>query len=261
MQQRHFDRNQYFNELAKTSERYFIPYIMQYHDITDDTSVLEIGCGEGGNLLPFAKLGCKVVGIDISRNRIKEAKLMFAQEKVHGTFIYSNIFSITGYDNKFDIIICHDVIEHITDKFTLLEIAHTFLKDNGVLFIAFPAWQMPFGGHQQICQNALISKVPFVHLIPSKLYEKILSVGRESDEMIKELLSIRNARITIEMFEKIVSQTKWNIVKRTLYLINPHYETKYGLKQKKLLRCISSIPYIRNFVSTSCFYLLKPTKD
>ena len=116
MQQRHFDRHQYFKELAKTSEKYFIPYIMQYHDICKDMAILEIGCGEGGNLLPFAKLGCNVLGVDISKNRINEAKQLFAQENVYGTFICDNIFSITGYDNKFDIIICHDVIEHIVDK-------------------------------------------------------------------------------------------------------------------------------------------------
>ncbi len=258
MQQRHFDRHQYFKELAKTSEKYFIPYIMQCHDICKDTTILEIGCGEGGNLLPFAKLGCNVLGVDISKSRINVAKQLFAKENEFGTFICDNIFSLTGYDNKFDIIICHDVIEHIAEKFALLEKAYSFLKDNGVFFIAFPAWQMPFGGHQQICRSRFLSKVPFIHLLSGAVYKHILIYAGESDEMINELMSIRNTSLTIEAFEEIVSLTKWNIEERTLYLINPHYETKYGLTPRKLPDCISNIPYLRDYASTSCFYLLKP---
>jgi len=257
MQHRHSDRHQYFKELAKTSEKYFIPYIMQCHDINPETSILEIGCGEGGNLLPFAKLGCNILGVDISKNRINEAMQLFMQENIPGTFICDNIFNITGHNHQFDIIICHDVIEHISDKKALLEYAHTFLKENGVLFIAFPAWQMPFGGHQQICQNTLLSKTPFIHLLPCQVYKQILTYAGESEEMINELLSIRNTGITIEAFEKIISLTKWGIAKRNLYLINPHYETKYGLTPLKIPNYISNISYIRNYICTSCFYLLK----
>ena len=55
MQKRHVDRFQYFRELAHTSEQYFIPYIKEHLDVENPISILEIGCGDGGNLLPFAK--------------------------------------------------------------------------------------------------------------------------------------------------------------------------------------------------------------
>ncbi len=58
MQQRHSDRRTYFNELARTAQDYYIDYLQQYTSITPDTRILEIGCGEGGNLLPFAQMGC-----------------------------------------------------------------------------------------------------------------------------------------------------------------------------------------------------------
>lgn len=261
MQQRHFDRNQYFKELSITSEKYFMPYISNYHEIDEGISILEIGCGEGGNLLPFAKLGCKVVGIDISEKRINEAKELFRKAHIPGTFICNDIFNQTGLNHRFDIIICHDVIEHIEDKYTLLIQAHSFIKNDGVLFIAFPAWQMPFGGHQQICRNSFIARFPFIHLLPFRIYKQILAYARESKEMINELLSIRKTRITIEAFEKLASLTHWNIADRSLYLINPHYKIKFGLTPLKLPACISNFRYIRNFISTSCFYLLRPTKN
>lgn len=54
MQERHKNRTLYFHELAQTSRKYFIPYIGQYKRLGKDSRVLEIGCGDGGNLLPFA---------------------------------------------------------------------------------------------------------------------------------------------------------------------------------------------------------------
>ncbi len=47
---------------------------MRCHDLSHDTLILEIGCGEGGNLLPFVKLCCEVLDVDISKNRIREAR-------------------------------------------------------------------------------------------------------------------------------------------------------------------------------------------
>lgn len=71
MQKRHSDRATYFKELSITSKEYFIPYILRRHTVGENTSVLEIGCGEGGNLLPFSLMGCHTVGVDIAAGRIK----------------------------------------------------------------------------------------------------------------------------------------------------------------------------------------------
>lgn len=54
MQYRQSDRKLYFHELSTTSQKYFIPYIEKYKEITHGINVLEIGCGDGGNLLPFS---------------------------------------------------------------------------------------------------------------------------------------------------------------------------------------------------------------
>ena len=74
MQSRQLNRRQYFNELAITSEKYFIPYIKRYRQIGKGTNVLEIGCGDGGNLLPFSRMGCDVVGVDMAEGRIKDTR-------------------------------------------------------------------------------------------------------------------------------------------------------------------------------------------
>lgn len=67
MQERHRNRSQYFKELSITSKKYFIPYIQQWQTLNADMNVLEIGCGDGGNLLPFSEMGCNTIGVDIQK--------------------------------------------------------------------------------------------------------------------------------------------------------------------------------------------------
>ena len=79
----------------------------------------------------------------------------------------------------------------------------------------------------------------------------------EKEDTIKELLSIKETKCTIEMFRDVVRQAGYRIIDQQLYFINPHYETKFGLSPRKLGKLISSVPYLRNFFSTSCFYILR----
>lgn len=257
MQERHYNRERYFDEQIRTTSKYYIPYIRKFTRTIPD-EVLEIGCGEGGNLLPFARLGCKVTGVDIAATRIKNARLFFAERGQQGTFIASDVFQLKELQNKFSLILVHDVIEHIEDKIRFLLGLKNFLAPHGMIFIAFPAWYMPFGGHQQVASGKIISHMPFIHLLPRALYKWILKTGREKEGTIEELLSIKTTQCTIEVFRNSVRKTGYHIVDQQLYFINPHYETKFGLKPRKLNKVISSVPYLRNFFSTSCFYMIKP---
>ena len=174
-----------------------------------------------------------------------------------GIFIAQDIFKLKELEQRFDIIICHDVLEHLADKKQFLSKLSKYLKPQGVVFMSFPAWQMPFGGHQQICKNKLLSHLPFVHLFPAVIYQLLLKSFGENNACIKELLSIKQTRVSIESFENLIKKTTLNIQDRQLWLINPHYKIKFGLSPRKLSRSISYIPFLRDFFSTSCFYILK----
>lgn len=257
MQERHRNRAVYFQELATTSQKYFIPYIKRFKPLSRNSHILEVGCGDGGNLLPFAVQGCHTVGIDIASCRIRDAREFFKNNKARGTFIASDLFELTRLHGWADVIIVHDVIEHIHDKRRLLGKLCQFLARNGLIFMSFPAWQMPFGGHQQICANRFISHLPFVHLLPTGIYRRLLKLAGESEGCICELMVIKETRTPIELFEETVQDIPGlRIIDRTLWLINPHYETKFGLKPQALPQWISQIPHIRNVLTTSCFYLL-----
>jgi SAM-dependent methyltransferase len=258
MQQRHQDRQLYFNELASTCEKYFLPFIRRKRPINQQSNVLEIGCGEGGNLVPFARLGCQVTGIDLSPLRIEQAKSFFASNQLQGTFMAADFFDLTDLPAAFDIIILHDVIEHVDDKIRFFSKVKQLCHPQGIVFVGFPAWQMPFGGHQQIGSSKLASHLPFIHLLPKSLYAFLLKACGEKEDAIRELLSIRETKCTIEYFYQVVRKAGFTVKAEQLYFINPHYESKFGLKPRKLTPLIGKIPYLRNFFSTSCLFLIQP---
>jgi SAM-dependent methyltransferase len=257
MQERQTDRTRYFNELAQTSEKYFLPYISSFKEINPDLRILEIGCGDGGNLLPFARRGCRTLGVDISPSRIAVAKQQFAKAGVAGEFIASDIFKITELRHQFDLIICHDVLEHISDKQLFLKNIRDYLATGGIVFMSFPAWQMPFGGHQQICRGKVLSHLPWIHLLPRPLYSALLRAGGERPDIVRELLNIKQTRCPIEKFETLARREHFEVVDRRFYFINPHYETKFGLHPRRLTPLIGCIPWVRNFFTTSSFYIIR----
>ena len=174
------------------------------------------------------------------------------------TFISKDIYKVDieqELKGKFDIIILKDVIEHIHNQPKLIDWMKNLLNKEGVIFFGFPPWQMPFGGHQQVMKSKFLSKLPYFHLLPFGLYEGVLKLGKEN---VPEFTEIKETRISIERFEKIVGETGYAIVNKSHYLINPIYEYKFGWKPRKQAGLIKAIPWVRNFFTTCVYYLIAP---
>lgn len=256
----HLDRKRYFDIQFLNAKSYLVPFIKQCFLIKKDTRVLEIGCGEGGVLKAFIEKGCSGIGIDLDDTRIANAENWLKEDIKAGKikFISKDIYKLdveVDLDGRFDIIILKDVIEHIHDQPKLIRWMKSFLKPNGVICFGFPPWQMPFGGHQQICRNKILSKIPYYHLLPRFIYKAIL---KKFNEPVEELLEIRDTRISIERFERIIKKEGYKTVNKKHYLLNPIYKWKFGWNPVTQFSFISAIPVLRNFFTTCVYYLIKP---
>lgn len=244
----------------ENAEEYVIPFIQQAKGLKQGYRVLEIGCGEGGVLAAFIKINCIGVGVELHESRLQLAKELLKDEIEQNkiTFIASDIYNVTEQElgGKFDLIILKDVIEHIHDQKKLLQKLHDLLVADGVIFFGFPPWQMPFGGHQQMCKSKFLSKLPYYHLFPRPFYKWVLKSFGEPTE---DLLEIKDTGISIERFEKIVKQTNYKVIDKTHYLINPIYKYKFGLNARKQFPILQNIPYIRDYFTTCVYYLIKQT--
>ena len=109
----------------------------------------------------------------------------------------------------------------------------------------------------QICKSSVLSKLPYFHILPAGLYKAILKGFSESDKAIEDLLEIKQTGISLERFERIAKGEDYAIARKTLYFINPNYETKFGLKPRVQSRFITAIPFLRNFFVTAGYYVLQ----
>lgn len=256
----HKNRKQYFEMQLNNAAKFVIPFIEQKFQIVPGMQVLEIGCGEGGVLKAFINKGCLGVGVELDETRLVNARDWLKEDIVAHRiqFISKDIYQVDPnieFPALFDIILLKDVIEHIHDQKKLMAWMQQFLKPGGVIYFGFPPWQMPFGGHQQLCTNTLLSKLPYYHLLPTFIYKYILTLAKQP---VADLLEIKETGISIEKFERIARQTNYKILHHIHYLINPIYEYKFNLKPKIQFGIIKSIPWVRNYFTTCVYYLITP---
>lgn len=255
----HKDKQRYFEMQKETSSNFVLPFVENLVDFTSPRHILEIGCAEAGVLKAFTDLGHECTGIELRPQRVEIAKTHFERELKSGQikFIVNDIAKIDiekDIGHKFDLVILKDVIEHIPNQAAFINQLRSFLKPSAVIFFGFPPWQMPFGGHQQIASNKVLSKLPYYHMLPKFLYQRILS--SEKDAVVKELLEIKSTGISIEKFQRIVKDSGFNVLKKQLFLINPIYKYKFNLKPRKQFPIIKDIPVLRNFVTTCAYYAI-----
>ncbi|MEZ5173964.1 MAG: class I SAM-dependent methyltransferase [Bacteroidia bacterium] len=247
--------------MYRVTRDYIIPYLEHQHVLKPEMEVLEIGCGEGGVLKAFAGYGCNCTGMDLSDSKIENGKAIFAEDedgsRVH--LFSANIYdqsTMDAFRGKFDLIVLKDTIEHIPEQEKVMKQLPVYLKPGGRLFFAFPPWNMPFGGHQQTATTKF-GQLPWMHLMPRSWYRGFLKKAGEPEPTIESLLEIHDTGISINRFERIAKEGGYRIVDRRLYLINPIYRFKFNLTPRKQVSVISGIPVLRDFVSTTAYYILE----
>lgn len=256
-----FHKNQqwYFEMQTLNAERYVLPFIEEKLPIKEGMNVLEVGCAEGGVLKAFLKRGCNGVGVELDAPRLEAAKELNLDWINEGklTLIAKNIYDPSfesEFARKFDLIILKDVIEHIHDQEKIISQFKKFLAHGGHIFFGFPPFNMPFGGHQQIGKNKLFSILPYTHLLPMSIYRSMLSLLGEN---VEEFVDIKETGISTARFENIVQHAGYVFVHSRHYLLNPIYEFKFGWKPIVQFDFIRNIPYVRDFLTTCVYYLIR----
>ena len=113
-----------------------IAEIMEEHIPFSGCKVLDLGCGEGGVAIAFALKGAAVTALDVSPDRIERMKVW---SKEHGVVVEGVVASAleTGLaPNQYDIVICNDFMEHVTQPQLLAYEIERLLKDGGYFYLS-----------------------------------------------------------------------------------------------------------------------------
>jgi len=102
---RDYDRfAEHFDATRKNPWKEVIDY---FGDLSESSTVLDIGCGNGRHLAAAEKCGLNAVGLDISKNLLKIAK-----RKAHIPLVIGDALRLPFKDCAFDNSICVAVVHH-----------------------------------------------------------------------------------------------------------------------------------------------------
>ena len=124
----------------------FHKYLVDLLNIQSNHKVLDLGCGHGNTLLYIAekldKSG-RAIGVDID-----QSLLAVAEEFLKAEIGYGTVQLIAGDLSKplpfkkayFDRIVCHNVLECITDKINFINRGYSLLKKGGIMVMSHSDW-------------------------------------------------------------------------------------------------------------------------
>ena len=111
-----------------------------YPLVPSNSRILDVGCANGAlSELLYENKNCEIYGMDINTESIKKAKdkkVFSALHQVDLNTLKENDFS--EYRQFFDCIICADVLEHLNNPLSVLQILCSFLKSDGNIIISIP---------------------------------------------------------------------------------------------------------------------------
>ncbi|MCL5991811.1 MAG: class I SAM-dependent methyltransferase, partial [Bacteroidetes bacterium] len=156
----------YWSYQYRLSRDVIVPYLLKNNAFSKNSTVVEIGCGEGGVLTALVEAGAdRALGTDIDPGRLgigKKTAEIAAHNIEYETHNITTDNPISQWEGTADLVILRDVIEHLDDTAQSLKNLKKFLKQSGFLYITFPPYQTPFGGHQHIIKK-FWGKIPYIH--------------------------------------------------------------------------------------------------
>jgi SAM-dependent methyltransferase len=98
--------------------------------------VIDLGCGSGYGSAELAKKAESVVGVDVSEEAVAEAKVQYTAANLQ--FQVASLEALPFADGSFQLGVCFEVIEHLSEYRTLLAEARRVLAPGGQLVISTP---------------------------------------------------------------------------------------------------------------------------
>jgi SAM-dependent methyltransferase len=156
--------------------------------------ILDVGCGVGAYVEKCRRFSDQVFGIDIEAERVVEGG------KRLPNLLAAAAETLPFADNCFDVLLLHEVLEHVTDDHQVVQEAYRVLSPGGRMVIFAPNRLYPFETHGIYWRGRYrFGNFPLVSYLPHPLRERLcphVRAYRLGD--LRQLLSNLEHRIIVQ---------------------------------------------------------------
>lgn len=132
----------------------------------DGLKILDLGCGIGGMTFPLSYLGHRVKGVDVDPKSIEACNSQ--NDFSNATYLVGDIGTI-DLQEKFDVVICSEVLEHSLNPKLLLQTIAKHLTQGGIAVVTVPngycLYELVFSRFLR-----RLKVVTLFHKLPKKVY-------------------------------------------------------------------------------------------
>ncbi len=234
--------------------KYLIPLLKAWGVKLEGSSVLDMGCGDAGGISAMADAGMICKGFDQQEWYIGVGRHMMGDRKIELCVgdIYADPRPFAG--QRFDLVVLHDVFEHIERKAEVLEILKSYLAIGGKVMMTFPPYYSTFGAHQQFLKSRF-GRMPFFHLFPGGLSIILPRLQREEKHLVDEIQKLSRLKMGIRKFEALANGAGYGVVAQKFYIVGPNH-IRFGLTPLSG-DFLAGVPFFRELLVSGVVYLLE----
>jgi 2-polyprenyl-3-methyl-5-hydroxy-6-metoxy-1,4-benzoquinol methylase len=242
----------------RLANAFLIPWLEQHGVSMKGAAVAEIGCAEAGVLLACVEHGASyALGTDIMGPLLEQYSDRFARMLGHQVvFTQHDVIEDDlppEWQQRFDVVLLRDVIEHLDDTRAALRNIKRLLKPGGVMIATFPPYTSPYGGHQQLL-GTLAGKLPFTHLLPRSLFNMVVNTSHNVNKMEVERLA--EIRLSADAVRNAATAEGYRVEDERFFLLRPVFRYKYNAPIPVVeVTKLGSWPFVRRVAMEAAFLL------
>jgi SAM-dependent methyltransferase len=245
----------YFDYQRAVGERVVVPWIGGRIPI-EGLRVGDFGAHAGGILDAFRAAGAESgVGFEINAEIVRQSPF---REDENFKLEVTDLTQLDSPAQPFDLVVLHDVLEHIPDTSSVLDVARRSLAAEGRIFVSFPPYYSMVGGHQHLAQG-WVRLAPWIHYLPDELFFRVARPGdneyMSEQDSLDDMVSVRRTRLTLRKAERSFAAAGLAVDDTELFVSRPEYTVRYGwptIRANPLRR----IPLVGEALLNGAFYLL-----
>ncbi len=160
-------------------------------------SWLDLGCASGGYARGIAEItGCVAVGVDLERERLREAATGAAASAEAMRFVCAAGERLPFRGGTFDGVLLNETLEHVDDEHATLAEAYRVLKPGGYVAVMSPNRGCPFEGHGAVFGRFSVPyPTPLLPWLPARFASRFMVARNYWPRELRELVRSAGFRI------------------------------------------------------------------